>query len=241
MKNIIFLFVTLLLLAPSALAQRISVQELHEKLEAGEKLLLVDVREPQEDEEYDQLGGIVVPLSIIARSEGKIAELDGHRNDEIVLYDRSGPNAQQAAVFMTNLGFTEVKALIGGLFAWIEVYGKDRFIPNIKPKPPESTPQVPKTAPEKLLFKTGAAALVEEATGWLSELIEDDEVIGTITNKWNARQDLVGKSRTQILKLLLADVKSVLTDQAALDSFVEGWNLKASPGEADKQPAKPSQ
>ena len=101
--------------------------------------------------------------------------------------------------------------------------------PTGKPKSP-STPAVPVTVPEKVLDEDAAAALVAEASGWLSDLIDDDDIIAAITDKWNAREDFAGKPRTQILNLLLADAKSAITDKATLDAFVKGWIAKTKTG-----------
>ena len=128
-------------------------------------------------------------------------------------------------------GFANVRHLLGGTLAWIEAYG--RTLPKPNPKAASPAVQTPSSAPaavqEKLLFKSGAADLVEEATGWLPDLIDDEDITTAITEKWSARKDLVGKTRSQILALLLTDAKSVITDKATLDALVKGWNANASP------------
>ena len=70
----------------------INVQELHERIVAGEKLNLVDVREPNEHTEFN-IGGILLPLGEI-----RIAEIDSieHlKNEEVICYCRSGNRSER--------------------------------------------------------------------------------------------------------------------------------------------------
>jgi rhodanese-related sulfurtransferase len=59
----------------------ISVQELHQKLQAGEKFVFIDVREPWEYEEFN-LGAQLIPVGTIMNA---IPDLEDHKNDEIAL------------------------------------------------------------------------------------------------------------------------------------------------------------
>jgi CspA family cold shock protein len=78
------------------------------------------------------------------------------------------------------------------------------------------------TKPEKPLAKAAADALVGELKEGLADLIEDEEAVAAIIEKWEAR-NLAGKTRTQILNLLFADVKSVVADKETLDGVWEDW------------------
>ncbi len=111
-----------------------------------------------------------------------------------------------------------------------EAAAKDAGNAAPAPSKPKSPPGVPVTVPEKVLDEDATAALVSEASGWLSDLIDDDDIVDQITDKWNAREDLAGKPRTQILNLLLAEAKSIITDKATLDTFVKGWIAKTKTG-----------
>jgi hypothetical protein len=68
----------------------INVQELRDRLAAGEKFVFIDVREPWEYEEFN-LGAQLIPLGNLMNS---MWELEGHKNDEIVVHCRSG-NAER--------------------------------------------------------------------------------------------------------------------------------------------------
>ncbi len=97
----------------------LSVAALKEKLEAGDPLVLIDVREPYEHEAFN-IGGRLIPLGTLAES---IPELDTHRSDHVVLYCRSGNRSGLAAHLLRAAGFTKVSNLIGGMLAWEQAFG----------------------------------------------------------------------------------------------------------------------
>jgi len=100
----------------------ITVQELRQKLQAGEKFVFIDVREPWEFQEFN-LGGQLIPIGdLMTRSW----ELKDHLNDEIVLYCRSGARSGMGQALMQAQGFSNVRNLIGGVVAWKEAFGNSQ-------------------------------------------------------------------------------------------------------------------
>jgi len=95
-------------------ADAISVTEVKEKLDRGESLFLLDVREPQEYQ-IANLGGHLIPLSDLPR---RVHELDSSR--EIVAYCHTGVRSGKAVQFLKQLGFRKVRNLTGGIDAWAE-------------------------------------------------------------------------------------------------------------------------
>lgn len=95
--------------------QRITVQELNEKINSGEQLHLIDVREPAENAEFN-IGGTLKPLGSIMNLD--IDDLDGLKNEEVILYCRTGNRSAQAGMMLESAGFTNVKNLVGGIVAW---------------------------------------------------------------------------------------------------------------------------
>jgi rhodanese-related sulfurtransferase len=98
---------------------RISVDELHRRMDAGEMPLVVDVRShtARSLEPRHIPGAVHLPLQGF---ETHIAELP--RDREIILYC-SCPNeasAAQVAKLLMNHGFVRVRPLLGGLDAWLE-------------------------------------------------------------------------------------------------------------------------
>jgi len=92
----------------------VTVTDVKSRLDRGEDIFLLDVREPQE---YGiaNLGGHLIPLNDLPR---RVHELDSSR--EIVVYCHSGVRSGQAVQFLKTLGFRKVKNLTGGIDAWAE-------------------------------------------------------------------------------------------------------------------------
>jgi len=99
----------------------ITVDEVKRRMDAGEELHLVDVREPFENEEFN-IGGILLPLGMIQTMQTD--EIDDLKDKEVILYCRSGNRSGQAAMFLEMMGFTNTKNLLGGMVAWQEKFGQ---------------------------------------------------------------------------------------------------------------------
>lgn len=100
----------------------ITVEELRQKIQSGEKFVFIDVREPWEYEEFN-LGAKLIPLGTLINS---MYELDDHKNEEIVLHCRSGARSGQAQMMMQANGFSNVRNLTGGVMAWNAAYGMEK-------------------------------------------------------------------------------------------------------------------
>jgi rhodanese-related sulfurtransferase len=97
----------------------ITVEELKNRLDKGEKLLIIDVREPYEFAEFN-IGGRLIPLGEL---QGKLTDLEEHADDEIIVYCRSGARSAAAQGFMMKNGFSNVRNLSGGMLAWMDRFG----------------------------------------------------------------------------------------------------------------------
>ncbi|MGC4036537.1 MAG: rhodanese-like domain-containing protein [Chitinophagaceae bacterium] len=100
--------------------QNISAEEVKEKMDKGETLTLIDVREPFEHEEYN-IGGILYPLGNIQSM--MVDELEEYKDKEIILYCRSGNRSGQACMILDMLGFSDTKNLVGGMVGWQQKFG----------------------------------------------------------------------------------------------------------------------
>jgi len=100
--------------------QIITVEELKARLDAGEKLNIVDVREPYEHAEFN-IGGTLIPLGNIRNMETD--EIDGLKDEELIVYCRSGNRSGQACMILESMGFTNTKNVAGGMLAWQEKIG----------------------------------------------------------------------------------------------------------------------
>ena len=98
--------------------ENISVEALKKRMDAGEKINLIDVREPHEYAEYN-IGGKLIPLGRIQTMQ--IDELDDLKDEELIIHCRSGQRSMMACLFLETLGFKDTKNLAGGVLAWQEM------------------------------------------------------------------------------------------------------------------------
>ncbi|MBX2921222.1 MAG: rhodanese-like domain-containing protein [Chitinophagaceae bacterium] len=99
--------------------QLITIEELKQRLDAGEELNLIDVREPHENAEFN-IGGVLLPLSEI-RTMG-IDPIESLKDKEVICYCRSGNRSAQACQLLEAFGFSNAKNLVGGILAWREAF-----------------------------------------------------------------------------------------------------------------------
>jgi sulfur-carrier protein adenylyltransferase/sulfurtransferase len=92
----------------------IQVEELKRRLDAGDDLFVLDVREPHEYQ-ICNINGHLIPLGDLPN---RIHELDSSR--EIVAHCRSGVRSAKAVTFLQQAGFKKVHNLAGGILAWAD-------------------------------------------------------------------------------------------------------------------------
>src|SRR5882724_6184716 len=99
---------------PAANANDMTPEELKRRLDAGEDLFVLDVREPNEYQ-IANLGGYLIPLGDLPK---RVNELDSSR--EIVAHCKMGGRSAKAVDFLRQAGFKKVRNLAGGINAWSE-------------------------------------------------------------------------------------------------------------------------
>jgi rhodanese-related sulfurtransferase len=95
--------------------QVITVEDLKSRMDAGEELYILDVREPDEHMDYN-IGGILIPLGKVQTMQ--IDDIEDWKDKEVICYCRSGNRSGQACLILETAGFTNVKNLQGGMLAW---------------------------------------------------------------------------------------------------------------------------
>ena len=98
--------------APVSTIPEITPRELKARLDRGDDLFILDVREPHEYQ-ICNIGGYLIPLGDLSR---RVSELDSSR--EIVAHCRSGKRSAEASEFLRQAGFRKVLNLKGGILAW---------------------------------------------------------------------------------------------------------------------------
>jgi len=92
----------------------IQVEELKRRLDAGENLFLLDVREEYEFD-ISNIGGHLIPLPELSE---RIPELDS--SQEIIALCKMGTRSAKAVQLLSKAGFSHVRSVVGGINAWSE-------------------------------------------------------------------------------------------------------------------------
>ena len=98
--------------APNVQVPEITPRELKSRIDRGDDLFILDVREPHEFQ-ICNLKGRLIPLGELPR---RVHELDS--SQEIVAHCRSGKRSAEAVDFFRKAGFRKVLNLKGGILAW---------------------------------------------------------------------------------------------------------------------------
>lgn len=101
--------------ADAADDRNITPLQLKQKMDNGEDIILLDVREEIEYKINRIEGGRLIPLFLIPL---KMNELD--RSREIIIYCKNGNRSMDALRNLKEAGFVKVKNLAGGINAWID-------------------------------------------------------------------------------------------------------------------------
>ena len=91
---------------------QITVTELKRRIEAGEDLFILDVREPFEYQ-IANIGGKLIPQNEVPQ---RLGEID--RDREIIVHCKGGVRSQRIAEFLKQSGYSEVVNVAGGILAW---------------------------------------------------------------------------------------------------------------------------
>jgi len=100
-----------------ATMKEITVQEFKNKIDTGEKMFLLDVREPfeQYQSKLEYENSTLIPLDQLA---GRLNEIKAGKDDEIVCMCRSGGRSAKACELLEKNGFKNTVNLKGGINQW---------------------------------------------------------------------------------------------------------------------------
>lgn len=91
----------------------ITPQELKSRLDKGDQLVLLDVREEWEHSLAKIEGSTLIPLGTLPQAFDKLS-----KDSEIIAYCHHGMRSADATQFLLQQGFSSVKNLVGGIDAW---------------------------------------------------------------------------------------------------------------------------
>jgi adenylyltransferase/sulfurtransferase len=99
---------------PNSKIPAIQPEEFKRRLDAGEEIFVLDVREPHEYQ-ICNIKGYLIPLGDLPK---RVHELDSSR--KIVVHCKSGVRSAKAVDFLRQAGFKRVSNLTGGILAWAD-------------------------------------------------------------------------------------------------------------------------
>jgi adenylyltransferase/sulfurtransferase len=105
-------------------ATEITPKELKKRLDAGQEIAILDVREPHELLICKLEKIVHIPMGQLPV---RVNELDHLKNKQVVVHCRSGGRSARCADFLRTQGFTNVLNLDGGILGW-----SDEVDPNIQ-------------------------------------------------------------------------------------------------------------
>lgn len=91
---------------------QLSVKDLKQRMDQGETVFVLDVREPAEYQTAN-IGGTLIPMNDVPQRLGEIP-----RDREIIVHCRSGVRSQKVAEYLAQNGYAKVVNLKGGILAW---------------------------------------------------------------------------------------------------------------------------
>jgi phage shock protein E len=92
----------------------IDPQDVKERLDSDENFFLIDVRSPEEYEEYHIPNSISIPLNVL---ETEITKAVPDKDEEIIVYCLSGRRAASACRILAEMGYHNVSNM-GGILSW---------------------------------------------------------------------------------------------------------------------------
>lgn len=93
----------------------IDVHEVKQLVDSPTEVLLVDCREPSENEYCRIEGSLLIPMN---ETPNRVNELEPHRENKIVVYCHHGGRSLHVAQWLRIQGFDQVQNMTGGIEAW---------------------------------------------------------------------------------------------------------------------------
>ncbi len=97
----------------------ITAEELKQRMDSGEKLNIIDVREQYEFDEFN-IGAKLIPLGTI---QSVVDDLADWKDEEVIVHCKAGGRSAAARDYMMKNGFTNVRNLLGGMMDWQAKFG----------------------------------------------------------------------------------------------------------------------
>ena len=92
----------------------IDAETLSQRIDQGDDMFLLDVREPHEHAQIAIPGATLIPLGTLSQRCQEVP-----RDKEVIVYCHAGIRSLKGQQILLNHGFTDVTNLVGGIMAWV--------------------------------------------------------------------------------------------------------------------------
>ena len=99
----------------SSVPVEVTCAQVNARLQASEKFVFLDCREPDEHQAVSIAAARLLPMSEI---QNRIAELESHRDDDIVIHCHHGGRSLRVANWLRQQGFSKAQSMSGGIDQW---------------------------------------------------------------------------------------------------------------------------
>lgn len=104
--------------SPLAAEHEVTVHQLKAKLDSGQPVYVLDVREPNEFQICRIPGSVLIPL---AQLPNRLSELPGPSDErDVIVHCKMGGRSAKAVKLLHEQGFTRARNLKGGILSWID-------------------------------------------------------------------------------------------------------------------------
>jgi rhodanese-related sulfurtransferase len=100
---------------PDPLPLETDCKTVKSQLDAGEKFLLLDCREPDEYQRVSIPGAVLLPMSELQQ---RVAELEPHRGGRIVVHCHHGGRSLRVTNWLRSQGYEQSQSMAGGIDQW---------------------------------------------------------------------------------------------------------------------------
>lgn len=104
--------------------ENITVEQLKARVDAGEQLHILDVREAEEYAESN-IGATLLPLSKLRQMDTE--GIDDWKESEVIVHCRSGKRSMEACMLLETMGFAKTVNVTGGIMDWQAKFGQARI------------------------------------------------------------------------------------------------------------------
>ncbi len=93
----------------------VTCAQVKSRLNAGDQFVFLDCREPNEHLTVSIKPATLLPMSEI---QNRLAELESHREDDIIIHCHHGGRSLRVANWLRQQGFSKAQSMSGGIDQW---------------------------------------------------------------------------------------------------------------------------